>query len=145
MVGCCRSYCIFPNALVMQFYVAQSVTNIDFTSKTNNSWYKSPITTWKMPIERYDSYLSPKKKKQTHYPFIHIYFNGFLPHFNFLLHPWRIAYTDNILLNYDNLFLYSSYVIIFTRITIVVWDDNFMDLIIFLVCHKILHPGMKSS
>ena len=97
MVGCSRSYCIFPNALVMQFYDTQSVTNIDFTSKTNNSWYKSPITAWKIPFERYDSYLSPNKKKQTHYPFFHIYFNGFLPPFNFLLHPWTVAYTDNIL------------------------------------------------
>ena len=44
--------------LVMQFYDTRSVTNIDFTSKTNNSWYKSPITAWKIPFERYDSYLN---------------------------------------------------------------------------------------
>ena len=106
MVGCSRSYCIFPNALVMQFYDTQSVTNIDFTSKTNNSWYKSPITAWKIPFERYDSYLSPNKKKQTHYPFFHIYFNGFLPPFNFLLHHWTVAYTDNILIYKRNICSY---------------------------------------
>ena len=96
-MACSLSYCIFPNALVMQLYVIPSVTNIDFTSKTNNSWYKSPITAWKIPFERYDSYLSPNVKKQTHYPFFHVYFNGFLPPFNFLFHPWRVASTDNIL------------------------------------------------
>ena len=69
MVGCSRSYCIFPNALVMQFYDTQSVTNIDFTSKTNNSCYKSPITAWKIPFERYDSYLSPKKRNKLITPF----------------------------------------------------------------------------
>ena len=74
-MACSLSYCIFPNALVMQLYVALSVTNIDFTSKTNNSWYKSQITAWKMPFERYDSYLSPNVKKKTHYPFVHVYFN----------------------------------------------------------------------
>ena len=96
-MACSLSYCIFPNALVMQLYFTPSVTNIDFTSKTNNSCYKSPITAWKIPFERYDSYLSPNKKKQTHYPFFHIYFNGFLLPFNFLLHPWTVASTDNIL------------------------------------------------
>ena len=99
MMACSLSYCIFLNALVMQLYVILSVTNIDFTLKTNNSWYKSPITAWNMPFERYDSYLSPNVKKQSHYPFFHVYFNGFLPPFNFLLHPWKVAYTDNILSN----------------------------------------------
>ena len=96
-MACSLSYCIFPNALVMQHYVTLSVTNIDYTSKTNNSWYKSPITAWNMPFERYDSYLSPNVKKQPHSSFFHVYFNGFLPPFNFLFHPLEVSYTDNIL------------------------------------------------
>ena len=32
-----------------------------------------------------------------HIPFFHVYFNGFLPPFNFLFHPLEVSYTDNIL------------------------------------------------